>query len=96
MRPWKRIAIDALGEVISCESDYKNRHSFGNINNETPVMSVWKSSSSREFRKRFNLGNNEFYLCKKCTYKDRVADDCIVEKIVLDRKSPQNCVPVRG
>jgi radical SAM protein with 4Fe4S-binding SPASM domain len=96
MRPWKRITIDALGEVIPCEFEYKDLHSFGNINNETPVMSVWRSASSREFRKRFNLGNNEYYLCENCTFKNRVADDCIVEKIVLDRKSPQNCVPSGG
>ncbi len=81
MRPWKRVTLDALGEIIPCEYEYKSRHSFGSISTEKPVISVWKGNVSKDFRKRFNLGNNEFYLCKNCVYKNMVDDDCTVEKI---------------
>lgn len=78
MRPWKRITLDALGEVIACEYEYKDLHSFGNINGEKSVNEVWKSQESQVFRKNFHLGHNEYYLCKNCTYKNMVGDDCII------------------
>ncbi len=82
MRPWKRITLDALGEVISCEYDYKNRHSFGNLNDEGHTIDVWKSQRSKDFRMKFNKGHNNFYHCRDCVYKNRVADDCTVERII--------------
>lgn len=86
MRPWKRITLDALGEIIPCEYEYKNVLSFGNVSNGKSSVSIWKSKKAQHFRDKFNLGNNEFYLCKNCTYKDRVADDCIVERITIPGK----------
>jgi len=80
MRPWKRITLDVSGEVISCEYDYDNSLSFGNINKEKSVFSVWKGKKAKNFRKKFNKGNNYFYHCEKCTYKDSVYKDCIIEK----------------
>lgn len=85
MRPWKRITLDALGEVIPCEYDYKDAHSFGNIRTEESVMKAWKSDGARDFRERFDLGNNGFYLCRDCTYKNSKGDDCTVEKISVGR-----------
>ena len=82
MRPWKRITLDALGEIISCEYDYRDRHSFGNLNGEGNAMDVWKSRMSKDFRKKFNKGHNDFYHCRDCVYKNRVADDCTVERII--------------
>lgn len=79
MRPWKRITLDSSGEVISCEYDYKNALSFGNISNKESVMRIWKSKKSQAFRRGFNLGNNEYYHCKDCTYKNLVGSDCIIE-----------------
>jgi predicted nucleic-acid-binding Zn-ribbon protein len=38
---------------------------------------------AENFRKIFNMGNNEFYICKDCVYKNMVDDDCTVEKIHL-------------
>lgn len=87
MRPWKRVTLDALGEIIPCEYDYKNFHTFGNINNEGEALSIWKSKKSKRFRSNFNKGNNDFYLCKKCTYKDRIDDDCIVEQFSLKKSA---------
>lgn len=83
MRPWKRITLDALGEIIPCEYEYKDLHTFGSIQNGRSAVSAWKGKVAQEFRKKFNLGNNDYYLCKDCTYKDRIADDCIVEKFSL-------------
>ena len=82
MRPWKRITMDALGEIIPCEYDYLNRHSFGNIAGSS-ARETWKSGTSQEFRRRFNLGHNSFYLCRNCTYKNSVAADCTVERFAL-------------
>ncbi len=82
MRPWKRITMDALGEIIPCEYDYLNRHSFGNIAEGT-ALEVWKGRTAQDFRKRFNLGHNAFYLCRNCTYKNSVAEDCTVERFRL-------------
>jgi radical SAM protein with 4Fe4S-binding SPASM domain len=77
MRPWKRITMDAQGELISCEYDYKNLHSFGNIGNGHSTLEAWKSSISRTFRKHFNKGHNDaYYHCKGCTYKGLRTDDC--------------------
>lgn len=84
MRPWKRITLDASGEVISCEYDYKNALSFGNINREESVMDVWKSPKSTIFRDAFQRGDNEYYHCKVCTYKNLVGEDCILEAHPLD------------
>jgi len=88
MRPWKRITLDALGDVIPCEYDYKSLHSFGSAGPGGSALAAWKGETSAKFRKDFNLGNNGYYLCAKCTYKDRVADDCIVERVALRRKPP--------
>jgi len=81
MRPWKRITLDALGEIIPCEYDYKNLHSFGNIRQNESVMSLWRGREAIAFRKEFHLGGNDFYLCRDCTYKNRQDDDCTVELI---------------
>lgn len=85
MRPWKRITMDASGEIIACEYDYENLHSFGNVNVEKSAVSVWKGKSASEFRKKFNLGHNNFYLCRECTQKNMVAYDCSIEKVSLER-----------
>jgi radical SAM protein with 4Fe4S-binding SPASM domain len=82
MRPWKRITMDALGEIIPCEYDYKNDHSFGN-EAELGALGAWKSAAACQFRKQFNLGHNNTYLCRNCTYKNSVADDCTVERFVI-------------
>lgn len=83
MRPWKRITMDALGEIIPCEYDYKDMHSFGNAGKRSFLREVWKGKKSVEFRKKFNKGFNDYYLCRDCTYKNRVAEDCTIEKIRL-------------
>lgn len=82
MRPWKRITMDATGELIPCEYDYKNKHSYGNIK-DTSALSVWKSRASVDFRKAFHSGHNDFYLCRNCTYKDRIAEDCTIERFTI-------------
>jgi radical SAM protein with 4Fe4S-binding SPASM domain len=79
MRPWKRITLDSSGEVIPCEYDYKNKHSFGNISGAETVTNIWKSIVSQDFRNHFNLGTNHYYLCENCTYKNMKNDDCILE-----------------
>jgi radical SAM protein with 4Fe4S-binding SPASM domain len=78
MRPWKRITLDASGEVISCEYDYKNLHSFGQIEKGNSVLNLWKSAVSKTFRQNFHKGHNNFYHCKDCTYKDLRMEDCII------------------
>ena len=83
MRPWKRMTVDALGEIIPCEYDYKNVHSFGSLMTGKSALSVWKGTRAGEFRQKFNKGHNDFYLCKNCTYKNRVAEDCTVALIRL-------------
>jgi len=79
MRPWKRITMDALGEIIPCEYDYKNVHSFGNVA-DLGAIGAWKSPVAQEFRKNFKLGHNDVYLCRNCTYKNSTAGDCTVER----------------
>jgi radical SAM protein with 4Fe4S-binding SPASM domain len=78
MRPWKRIALDALGHVISCEYDYKNQHSFGIIGNgnANSTLEVWRSQTAQTFRRHFAKGHNDFYHCKACTYKDIRTEEC--------------------
>jgi len=85
MRPWKRIALDALGEIIPCEYDYRNVHTFGGLKSGERALSIWRGSRGREFRKKFNKGNNDYYLCKNCTYKNRVAEDCTIALVELRR-----------
>ncbi len=86
MRPWKRITMDALGEIIPCEMDYKDIYSFGKLNNRNSALSIWKGEKAKVFRKEFNRGNNESCMCKDCTYKNRVADDCTIRKTQLSQK----------
>lgn len=93
MRPWKRITLDALGEIIPCEYDYRNGHSFGNLKSGRRAVSAWKGRTAREFRKNFNRGHNDYYLCRKCTYKNRVAEDCTVALVEL---SGQDGTPGRA
>lgn len=86
MRPWKRLTLDALGEVIPCEYDYKDGHSFGNITGSSSVLDTWKSAIGAKFRATFNRGYNDSYLCKDCTYKNLVGEDCILSvKPLRDR-----------
>jgi radical SAM protein with 4Fe4S-binding SPASM domain len=87
MRPWKRVTLEASGEVIACEYDYKNAHSFGNIGHNG-TLRAWKSKASEDFRKVFNLGNNDSYLCRNCTYKNRIADDCTIERFNIKPAKP--------
>ncbi|MEW6600304.1 MAG: radical SAM protein [Nitrospirota bacterium] len=87
MRPWKRLTLDALGEIIPCEYEYKDLFSFGNLNTGKSSMAIWKSDKATMFRKRFNRGNNDFYLCKDCTYKNSVADDCVVDRIDISQSN---------
>ena len=87
MRPWKRVTLDALGEIISCEYDHKDLHSFGSITEENSLMSVWKGQAASEFRKTFNRGWNDYYLCRDCTFKNTVANDCTVERITMTGQS---------
>lgn len=84
MRPWKRVTLDATGEVIPCEYDYQNKHSFGNMN-QMSALEAWKSSGSMDFRKDFHLGNNHYYLCRNCTYKNSVLNDCTVERQIIGK-----------
>jgi radical SAM protein with 4Fe4S-binding SPASM domain len=86
MRPWKRMTLDALGEIIPCEYDYRNGHSFGSLMSGRPALSLWKGRKAVEFRRLFNKGHNDYYLCRNCTYKDRVAEDCTVALVDLDKK----------
>ena len=79
MRPWKRITLDALGEIIMCEYEHKDILSFGNLNNGKSAISVWKGDRAGDVRRKFNLGYNDFYLCKNCTSKNSVNDDCSIE-----------------
>ncbi len=81
LRPWKRVTMDALGEIIPCEFDYKNAHSFGNLRQIPSVRSIWKGKEASSFRGGFHLGWNDFYFCRDCTYKNRLKDDCSVEII---------------
>ncbi len=83
MRPWKRITLDALGEIIPCEYDYKNLHSFGGTKDGQSALSIWKGTRVGEFRKKFNKGNNNYDLCKNCTFKNRVAEDCTIAIVRL-------------
>lgn len=94
MRPWKRITLDALGEVIPCEYDYKNVHKFGGLKKGKTGLSAWKGSQARKFRKGFNRGNNSYYLCENCTYKNRVAEDCTIALVQL--KGAQGVAEARG
>jgi radical SAM protein with 4Fe4S-binding SPASM domain len=82
MRPWKRVTLEASGEVIACEYDYKNEHSFGNIGH-LGTLNAWKSKAAEDFRRVFNLGHNDFNLCRNCTYKNSIADDCTIERLTL-------------
>ena len=81
MRPWKRLTLDATGEIIPCEFDYRNQYVFGRMSAEQSVMSIWKGSTAINFRKNFNLGNNDYYFCKDCTHKNMVVDDFCLEEI---------------
>jgi radical SAM protein with 4Fe4S-binding SPASM domain len=84
MRPWKRVTLEASGEVIPCEYDYKNQHSFGNIG-QAGTLDTWKSKLSKDFRRVFNLGHNSTTMCQNCTYKNSIADDCTVERFTLSQ-----------
>jgi len=83
MRPWKKITLGALGEIIPCELDYKSMTSYGRIHNGTSAVSLWKNEKARKFLALFNRGNNEFEICKDCNYKNMMAKDYIVERIGL-------------
>ncbi len=79
VRPWKRITMDAGGEVISCEYDYRNRHGFGRVGGDRSALSIWKGPAARSFRRRFGRGTNDYYHCRACTYRDLPTEDCILE-----------------
>jgi radical SAM protein with 4Fe4S-binding SPASM domain len=85
VRPWKRITMDASGEVIPCEYDFRNRHGFGQVGDAVPAREVWKSRSAQAFRRRFHRGHNDYYHCQACTYRDMPSGDCILEVRSVDR-----------
>jgi radical SAM protein with 4Fe4S-binding SPASM domain len=79
VRPWKRITMDASGELISCEYDFRNRHGFGRVGGTDSAQAVWKSGTARAFRRDFRKGHNDCYHCRACTYRDLPTEDCILE-----------------
>lgn len=83
MRPWKRVTMDATGEIISCEYDYKNLHSFGAMGTTTSVLDAWKGKVAAVFRHQFNKGNNSFYHCVDCSYKNIQGEECNLYAIPL-------------
>ena len=83
MRPWKRITLGALGEIVPCEYDHRSFHSFGNCDGKRRVLSIWKGAKAQDFRRKFNKGSNYFYLCRDCTYKNSVAEDCTLAVLPL-------------
>ena len=78
LRPWKRITLDALGRVVSCEYDYKALHSFGGGSAGGSLLGAWRSQEARSFRRHFGRGHNDYEFCRSCTYKDMQADECNV------------------
>lgn len=85
MRPWKRITLEATGDIVPCEMDYKSAYSYGYVNNDGSAVAAWKNKKAQNFRAVFNRGNNETDICKQCNYKYMIADDCIVERIRLKK-----------
>lgn len=83
MRPSKRISLTANGDIVSCEWDYKLLHSFGKLDAPGDAMRCWKGKAATEFRSEFNLGNNDCYLCRDCTFRNRIADDCNIQNMPL-------------
>jgi radical SAM protein with 4Fe4S-binding SPASM domain len=88
MRPWKRITLDSGGRIIPCEYEYRSLYAFGNIRSGGSAIDSWKSIASSDFRRHFSHGNNEYYLCQKCTYKNIVQDDCTVMKMEIPKSIP--------
>jgi len=93
MRPWKRITLDAMGEVISCEYDYRDLHSFGNISDGRRVLDVWKGDGAAAFRRRFNVGHNDYYHCGGCSYKDLRTAECILSASPVKPSEPPSFRP---
>lgn len=88
MRPWKRITLQAGGEIVACEYDYRNECSFGTIGEASSASTVWKGDRSAEFRRNFHLGNNGFPFCVTCPYKNMVQESCILERMFLTHSGP--------
>jgi MoaA/NifB/PqqE/SkfB family radical SAM enzyme len=79
MRPWKRITLLAGGEIVSCEFDHRIAHSFGRLNQEMSTLDLWKGEAAKAFRGKFNLGCNDYYLCRNCSYKGMNVEECAIE-----------------
>jgi radical SAM protein with 4Fe4S-binding SPASM domain len=79
MRPWKRFTLLAGGEVVSCEFDYKSAHSFGRLDEGASTLDIWRGQAAKAFRGTFNLGRNDYYLCKSCPYKGVYTEECTIE-----------------
>jgi MoaA/NifB/PqqE/SkfB family radical SAM enzyme len=79
-RPWKRITLNAHGEILSCEYDYQIRHSFGRFCDDENVLTIWKGGKADQFRSNFHSGDNAFYHCQNCTYKNMKDDDTVIEQ----------------
>jgi radical SAM protein with 4Fe4S-binding SPASM domain len=82
-RPWKRITLEASGRIIPCEYDYTNAHACGVVGRDGAAVDLWKGAAARAFRKGFHRGRNDYGMCRTCTYKDLVGDECNVEIVDL-------------
>ena len=76
-----------MAENIPCEYDYKNGHSFGNTA-KLRTLGAWESAAAQRFRRNFNLGHNDTYLCRNCTYKNSLASDCTLGRFDINRSCP--------
>ncbi len=93
VRPWKRITMESSGHVLSCEYDYRNRHTFGRVG-DMSALAAWKSAEARRFRRLFQDGHNDdFYHCRACTYKGMRSEDCVLEVRELQPGSAGTCSP---
>ena len=81
VRPWKRVTLQAGGEIVACEYDYRNDAAFGTLSPGGSVMEIWKGAAAARFRGAFHHGDNESSFCRDCTLRDRVAEDCTVARI---------------
>ena len=81
VRPWKRVTLQAGGEIVACEYDYRNDAAFGTLSPGGSVAAIWKGAAAARFRGAFKQGDNESPFCRACTLRDRVAEDCTVARI---------------
>ncbi len=65
-RMWSGSVVTAKGDVLPCCFDKFEQHSYGNLNQQSFLV-TWQNAKSSNFRQQIHMDRKQFEMCRNCT-----------------------------